>query len=183
MGTLIEFMDKVVDNIDQGHKSAAVLMDLGKAFDCVDLEILGLKLEHYGIRNKPLKLLKSYLSDRVSIADYNLLESNCVTVNRGVSQGSILGCLLFIICINDIRSNINCGTILFTDDTTLVCEAKDESHLSDQINRRLSEASRCLNINRLTVNQSKTKIIKFELKARAPEAVKLLGLNIDSALN
>ena len=76
-------------------------MDLSKAFDVLDHQILAIKLEHYGFRGKFLDLILSFISNRSYFVNVNGLKSETKMVNIGVPQGSTLGPLLFLLYIND----------------------------------------------------------------------------------
>ena len=101
-------------------------MDLRKAFDLVDHNILFLKLEKYGIRGAALNWFKSYLKDRVQYVMVNGSLSEFFTLlNIAVPQGSILGPILFLIYINDLFNCNNLFNILFADDTTALRKKKN----------------------------------------------------------
>ena len=96
-------------------------IDLSKAFDSLQHDILLEKLAHYGLTNKAIALLKSYLSNRKQYVQLSDVRSSVRSISVGVPQGSILGPLLLnIICINDIvKSSTKFNFILYADDTTL----------------------------------------------------------------
>ena len=72
-----------------------VFIDLSKAFDTVDHQILLSKLENYGIEKQNLKWFQDYLSSRYQYIEYDLKQTELSEITCGVPQGSILGLLLF----------------------------------------------------------------------------------------
>ena len=92
--------------LENGNFACGVFIDLQKAFDTFNHDILLSKLNHYGIRGIAFNWFKSYLSDRTQYATINKERSVIQTIKYGIAQGSILGPLLFLIYINDLNRSI-----------------------------------------------------------------------------
>ena len=116
---LIEKWRKALDN--KGY-AGAVLMDLSKAFDTINHELLIAKLHAYGFHKNALKLIFSYIPDRWQRTKINLSFSSWSELLQGVPQGSVLGSILFNIYLNDLFYFLHSDICNFADDTTpFVC--------------------------------------------------------------
>ena len=103
-------------------------MDLSKAFDTIDHELLIAKLHAYGFSSKALQLILSYLSDRFQRVKIDATFSSWTQLSQGVPQGSVLGLLLLNVYLNDLFMFMDDVEISnYADDTTLyACDDKLE---------------------------------------------------------
>ena len=104
---IINLFETTLDGLDNKLKVGGIFLDVSKAFDCVDHNILLKKLEFYGIRDTALMWFQSYLKNRSQYVEVNGTKSEEYTTNIGVPQGGVLSALLFIIHTNDITETTN----------------------------------------------------------------------------
>ena len=161
----------------EGNIGCDIFVDLQKAFDTVEHDILLSKLEHYGIRGLANEWFKSYLSNRKQYVSINGYDSNLADVKFGVPQGSVLGPLLFLIYNNDLNQALKfCKVHLFADDTNLIHFSKSVYRLNKYVNLDLKNLTYWLNANRISLNVKKTELVIFNhqrKKLDSPIKIKL----------
>ena len=144
-------------NTENGKYTSVTFIDLKKAFDTVNHEILAKKLQIYGIRGKELLWFKSYLSHRKQYCKVSGKLSGLGEVNCGVPQGSCLGPLLFIIHTNDLPLSIKHSKVnMYADDTNLSFSSKNILTTNERVNEDLKCLKSWLAGNKLSINAAKT---------------------------
>ena len=136
-----------------------VLVDLKKAFDTVDHDILLGKLSQYGIKNTEHKWFSSYLGNRRQCCRINGITSNFENITCGVPQGSCLGPLLFLLYINDLPCVLKCSKVtMYADDTSLAHSAKDIKDITSTMNIELENLKVWIHGNKLSSKCSQNNI-------------------------
>ena len=179
----------------------ATFIDLKKAFDTVNHNILLEKLFLAGVRNNTLNLITNYLNNRFQKTISNGKLSDLKRVTCGVPQGSILGPLFFILYINDLQGVLGDNHYqLYADDTVIYCVSESVNKAEKELQTLINKFSKWCEINALTINTNKTKTMLFGSRNRIknvckPElyinneqlqvvpTYKYLGINLDQTLN
>ena len=160
---LVSLTEAIKNSLDNRKFGCGIFIDLQKAFDTVNHDILLMKLEHYGIRGAAQKWFKSYLSDRKQYVSINGSNSSYLNVTCGVPQGSVLGPLLFLIYINDLPlASSKLAFYLFADDTNIYYEAESLTKLQCVVNKELKKVKMWLDVNKLSLNIDKTNFVIFK---------------------
>lgn len=156
---------RITEDLDNKLNSLGIFLDLSKAFDTLNHNILLGKLNLYGIRGLANTWLESYLSNRKQYVVYDHSKSADSNIVCGVPQGSILGPLLFLLYINDLPLTApNSHFIIFADDTNILFSHKDPDQLEKLINNELMNISNWFKLNKLSLNINKTNFMTFKNK-------------------
>ena len=183
--------------LDKSGRVGAILMDLSKAFDCIDHELLIAKLAAYGLDSHSLKLLKCYLSNRFQRTKVGSFYSVWLLILKGVPQGSILGPLLFNIFINDLLTVVTKTDLCnFADDNTIYSCADSLMQVISELQDDLPIVLSWFKANQLAANPSKFQMLVLgardselpisiqsaDTTITSTDSVELLGIRIDSKL-
>ncbi len=199
--TLHDLTNKCFAAMENGQVTGSVFIDLSKAFDCVDHEILLKKLEKMNMSSSVINWFKSYLSERSQSVNIGGTISKVLSVNTGVPQGSILGPLLFIVYTSDLPFCIapNCNLFMYADDSTLTCSSSNINIIESSLNTALTSFHNWCVRNKLALNATKTKCMLIGTRQKISnvnlnvciagsrienvKSYKCLGVIIDEALS
>ena len=199
----LEVIDRLLTQLDGQLIPINFYLDLSKAFDSLNHNILLNKLSYYGVTHMANTLLRSYLSNRKQYVMVGDVSSSTQPITSGVPQGSVIGPFIFNVLINDIiKSSDKFNFILYADDTTLNStldvfgDTVNEIQLAIMMD--LQKISKWLDLNKLCLNITKSKFMLFHMPQRITPQLHLnikgspienvnefnfLGLTLDCNLN
>ena len=165
--SLLKMSDDWYNGLDLCKLVQLAFIDLKKAFDTVDHNIICKKLELYGFQHRELSWFQSYLSNRKQFRRVNGVDSNIEEIEVGVPQGSCLGPLLFLIYSNDLPQAVQASTVsMYADETSLYHQSSDLTQLEDALNSDLKQLTTWLQGNKLSLNVAKTHSMLISTKQK-----------------
>lgn len=199
---LSEVVNYIYKENDKGNIVGLASLDLSKAFDSINHNLLIEKLAKLGLGNNSLGWCQSYLLGRTQKTKFKNYTSLEETVTSGVPQGSILGPILFICFTNDMQEIFkNCKVMSYADDTQILVSAKSSTQVKKMLESLIQTAQKWYSENSLLINASKTEVMlitrrrnkeKFEIeimedgrrkRIKLKTEIKVLGVYLDEELN
>ena len=168
--SLLNVTNQFYINMDNGCLNGALFLNLKKAFDCVDHDILLVKMYTYGIQDQAMKWFRSYLTGRVQICKVKQTTSSKRIIKCGVPHGFNLGPLLFLIYINHLPNCLStshsASGSMFADDTNISSHGANIRKINENLNEHLEKVYQWLLSNKLTLNNEKTEYMIIGSKQR-----------------
>lgn len=167
----VAYLSQLVNgSFNSSQPCTATFLDLAKAFDTVDHDLLLKKLSIYGVRGVAWKLIESYLKNRKQYVVIQNTHSQMTFVQHGVPQGSVLGPLLFLVYINDLlKIKLRGQIISYADDTVLFSQASTWTEVKANMEEDVTLIRNWLDLNKLSLNLKKSNFIAFSInKTKQP---------------
>ena len=178
--SLISVSDYWYENIDKNNVNIALFLDLKKAFDTVDHEILIRKMKVYGIKDIEVEWFRSYLKNRQQYCSLNGNKSSYRPATRGIPQGSCLGPLLFILYLNDFETCLKFSKAnLYADDTEVSLSSNEIGNVRQNFQAELENISEWKRINKLSIHPEKTEFMVIDHPRRQSKLPELPPFYLD----
>ena len=180
---LVYLTNMISEGFDTGLHTGMILIDLQKAFDTIDHNLLLEKMIYLGFSESTIQWFKCYLSKRTFIVNINDKFSQLGHVTCGVPQGSILGPILFLLYVNDMPQAIKSKLLLYAEDSCVLYQHKEVKAIEQQLNEDFANLCDWFVDNKLSIHfgQDKTKSILFSTKRKVKkrDVLNILYKNIE----
>ena len=172
---LFQIINYIQKLLDDKNLVSIVSLDLSKAFDAINHEMLLAKLIKLGLSESALLWIKSYLSERKQCTRFSNYKSKEENVKAGVPQGSILGPLLFICFSNDLYEALEnkCKAYSYADDSQLILHSKNQRELKRKIEDIIKISHQWYSSNCMKANQGKTEILILNTQKIQTQRIKI----------
>ena len=175
---LLLFYGEVAKYVDEGKSVDVVYVDLSKAFDVLNHEVLLEKLRSLQFCEQIVAWIGSFLQERTMRVSISGKLSAPRDVTSGVPQGSVLGPILFLIYVNSLMAGAECSWKAFADDFKLSACVPSQAHLDSTgsaLQRDLNRLFQACGTHNLVLNNTKTVVMRFGDKVDAPRPLYSLG--------
>ena len=163
---IFKTVQQIYGSINGKKLMGMLLLDVAKAFNCIDHDILYIKMELAGFSENVIKWFRSYLRRSQRVILENKF-SDILQVSEGIAQGTVLGPILFIFYINDIFKCTNYVKIsLFADDCVMYLSGNNWDLIQAKIQLDFDAVIEWTFRNNLRLNHGKTKALIFGTRNR-----------------
>ena len=176
IGVFLSFLnDKDLKDFGQCLLTGMILIDLRKAFDTIDHDILLQKLYGIGFSKHSVNSFQSCVIKRIFLVKLGDVFSHLACVSIGVPQGSVLAPLLFLIFINDMSPVAKCNLFLYADNTCFIIQHKDVNGIRKQLNEDFENIGDWFDDNKVSIHfdDDEIKSILFPSKFKIKKIRKL----------
>lgn len=165
LGATTDLVEHITEELDKNKYVLCVFIDLQKAFDTVDINILLEKLNKMGIRGVANNLMRTYSKNRKHYTVLGEHKSKIAELNVGVAQGSVLGPVQYLLYVHSLQYlGLRAKYYKFADDTVLVFSASDTKNLEKLVNDDLKLYYSWLCKNKLSININKSVYMTIKQK-------------------
>ena len=134
-----QLTDFISTDMDKPMHTGMILVDLQKAFDTLEHGVLLEKMKYLSFRTSLIKRFESYLSNKTFLVCIDNVFSEAGALKYDVLQGSILGPLLFLLCVTDLSQSLSdAGSYLYADDTCILYQHEDVRKIENVLNKEFS---------------------------------------------
>ena len=160
--------DRIIQGFENRMFTGMILIDLQKAFDTIDHEFFLENMKHLGLADSVIFWLRSYLTNRTFFVNIGKETSSPGELSCGVSQGSILSPLIFLLYVNDMPQAVDCDLILYAGDSCLVFRDNNINEIEKQLNENFNSLCDWFVDNKRSIHfgEDKTKSILFGRKKK-----------------
>ena len=161
---LLHHFDNILCELNNGSEVDVIYVDMEKAFDKVDINVLLAKLDKYGVRGRLHRWIRDFLTERFQTVVVDGVESRPELVISGVPQGTVIGPLLFLVYMIDIEALLTGTALTFADDSKLW---KAITSLEDRrvLQECLEQFARWAAMNNMSLHQDKFEVMNYTLRS------------------